>query len=702
MKKNFYTQPLLLTCLPCLFLYTSIVHAGTDDSCTPSFHINATQFNNCSNLPVLIPSNNSKTNMFLLLSDMGMVNTKPPVQDKYLWTANYGSVPFESSTLTNAIENKIQNKHVNYFKDTTLIYDERCVSLESGKNDFINAVQNNKNIPNAEKSILIKERNKITECDHAQIPLIKVNQTWALTTRQYASYLNGTISFYNTNYSTATKIYSALAKAEDPWIKETSEYMLIRSYLNEAYATGIDQYGSMNFDSIEQPLLNKFQNQIENYLKLYPNGIYTASARGLLRRAYWLSRQKEKIVDEFVWQINHPTSPVFNLNMSLVPNEVDRIIFDRKNIDPKIFKEPFFLTTYDLMNLRSSSNADYQPISWNQLNAQKSAFKTQPELLQYLQAVHLLYVQNKPEEALKYLPKNIQNISNYLQLSQVFLKGQILEKIDQNQAKKYWEEHIKHAKTAYQKGLFELTLAKYLNNKQEVNAFIGKKPLISQINLQQNFIMHHANEKSLEQILQSAQSTEDQKQVALYTLLSKALISQNFKLFNRYYTHLPKNAAQYKSYDSIDTLQEKPPFAYFIWNGTNITPQLQCPDLLTLTQQLETTQQNQLLKVCLGEYIRSDHYAFPPNWNSYEARDSSTFTDPIFARGNTYKDIIKNESKGDLHAYALYRAVMCYAPSGTNDCGDKDVDISVRKQWFNRLKNEYPNTTWAKSLKYYW
>ena len=95
-------------------------------------------------------------------------------------------MPFESATLASAIENKVQNKDQNKYSNSarefSLIYEERCVSLESGKNEFIDAVKNNKNIPNAEKQILIAERNKITECDHAQIPLIKVNPAWTTVT----------------------------------------------------------------------------------------------------------------------------------------------------------------------------------------------------------------------------------------------------------------------------------------------------------------------------------------------------------------------------------------------------------------------------------------------------------------------------------------------------------------------------------------
>jgi hypothetical protein len=56
----------------------------------------------------------------------------------------------------------------------------------------------------------------------------------------------------------------------------------------------------------------------------------------------------------------------------------------------------------------------------------------------------------------------------------------------------------------------------------------------------------------------------------------------------------------------------------------------------------------------------------------------------------------------DLKAYALFRAVKCYAPSGNNDCGGDDVARSVRKTWFKTLKKDFPDTPWAKSLKYYW
>ena len=53
-------------------------------------------------------------------------------------------------------------------------------------------------------------------------------------------------------------------------------------------------------------------------------------------------------------------------------------------------------------------------------------------------------------------------------------------------------------------------------------------------------------------------------------------------------------------------------------------------------------------------------------------------------------------------AYALYRAINCYAPSGNNSCGSQEIPLSQRKGWFNTLKRQYGTSQWAKQLKYYW
>ena len=51
-------------------------------------------------------------------------------------------------------------------------------------------------------------------------------------------------------------------------------------------------------------------------------------------------------------------------------------------------------------------------------------------------------------------------------------------------------------------------------------------------------------------------------------------------------------------------------------------------------------------------------------------------------------------SSADLAAYgyAVHKAWNCNA----------DVPESQRRAWFQRLKHDYPSTSWAQTLRYYW
>ncbi|MEG2693616.1 MAG: hypothetical protein RR966_03670 [Acinetobacter sp.] len=700
-KLNILRHTIFTSLFPVCIFYSSFGHAGADIYCEPSTILQNNEYTACNNLPALTPANDNQTNLLLLLSDLNLVSISTTTEKRSLWDTNYSDVPFETKQLTSSAQNKSSNARKFVATDIDP-YQEHCNSMTKGSSDFIQQVKNDRTIPSAEKDILIRERNKISECEK-QISLINVNPNWTMTTRQYASYLNATIAFYNTNFSTATKIYSLLTNVNNPWLKETAQYMLIRSNLNAAFQSGVGEYGDLQREKLNQTLLKKLFNSITQYLKLYPNGEYAASARGLLRRGYWLNGRHDLLVNEFVWQINNPKSKFYNLEMNNVAYEIDRHVFQNSNFNVQNLKDPLFLAIYDLMQMRKPETADDKVITWTQLNSQKETFKNQPELFQYLQANHLFFIQNKPQEALNLLPKdNPSAINNYLQLSQIFLKGRIIEKLEKSQSTQhYWESFLAKAKTADQRGLFELTLYPYYLKQQNVDAFIGSNAKIKQASLQKSFISESANENSLMKIIQTTTSTEH-KNLALYTALNKSLVHQNYNLFNQAYAALPSNVSQFNhTENAAEKFRSQPPLANFIWKGTTITPQIKCSDLKTLTQKLADTPKDVNLRLCLGEYFRSEN-GYMLSAFTYSEKESPTFQGSIFTRGQVYKEIIKTQPNGELKAYALYRAIQCYAPSGSNDCQDQEVEKSVRKQWFDQIKRDYPNTTWAKSLKFYW
>ncbi len=166
---------------------------------------------------------------------------------------------------------------------------------------------------------------------------------------------------------------------------------------------------------------------------------------------------------------------------------------------------------------------------------------------------------------------------------------------------------------------------------------------------------------------------------------------------------LPADAAQYQGWQTEQgKYKYQPPFSHLIWNGNKVTTQLSCPDLKNLGQALEKSPQDLTLKMCLGEYMRSEHAYSVLRQLNFEKDAVSSFKGNLFTRGQAYKEIISRKQKSELTAYALYRSIQCHASSGLNDCQDNDVPKSTRKQWFDQLKRDYPETSWAKSLKYYW
>ena len=85
------------------------------------------------------------------------------------------------------------------------------------------------------------------------------------------------------------------------------------------------------------------------------------------------------------------------------------------------------------------------------------------------------------------------------------------------------------------------------------------------------------------------------------------------------------------------------------------------------------------------------------------AAASPYFPGEPYARGEVYKKLIgSSATPARERAYALYRAINCYAPANNNTCGGKDVEKAQRKAWYDQLKAQYGATTWAKSLRFYW
>jgi hypothetical protein len=132
-----------------------------------------------------------------------------------------------------------------------------------------------------------------------------------------------------------------------------------------------------------------------------------------------------------------------------------------------------------------------------------------------------------------------------------------------------------------------------------------------------------------------------------------------------------------------------------------------CTALARTAATLAASPANAKARLCLAEFWRLngfDYYLAGTRPKADELGGSA----PLFpgkptARSALYAAVLADRTAApeDI-AYALYRSVQCYAPSGNNACGGEDVPQTQRKAWFQRLKRDYPTSRWASDLKYFW
>jgi hypothetical protein len=150
---------------------------------------------------------------------------------------------------------------------------------------------------------------------------------------------------------------------------------------------------------------------------------------------------------------------------------------------------------------------------------------------------------------------------------------------------------------------------------------------------------------------------------------------------------------------------EPPPLGVF--TQTAVLGDYGCGALKETAAQLARNPKSPKAQLCLADFMRAN--GFDQNALDYQPGvDALGSTDSLFkggpyARFTVYRALIDDaKTPAEDKAYALYRAVRCYAPAQINSCGGGDVPPEQRKAWFTQLKKRYPNSRWAKELQNYW
>lgn len=697
--------------------------ASSDDSCYPDWRVSRDSLDPCNNVPFLSPGNDSRANLRLLLADKKAAPLAPKALSEDDLAQGFGPVPFPVYRLAAASSAETEpdsDDSPTAELDTLLTplgikreayktageaflngEGSRCRSNDDDSaTAFIRQVVK-ADMPAAERELLANARLQLlTTCtwDGQVVP----EPIESSNGRLLRTYLQAAADFYSGRFSEAERGFAAASSSDLPWLQETALYMTARTSLNQAQAQAFDEYGMPQLEHVDKSVLGDAEQGFLNYLKTYPQGDYVASARGLLRRVHWLANDDDKLSEDFAWQMTEATDAQRNVSVDELVEEADLKLL---MVNGGSLKNPMLQVVTDLMLMRAHNPPR---LTREDLDKQKATFTQEPALFDYLQAAYALYVEHQPDSALQHLPQDVPSNLDYFAFSQQTLRALALEgKQDWKGAEALWLKLLAQAKLPLQRDQLELALAmNYERSGQLAKVFASDSP----INAKQVRYILLRNVAGPELLRQQSVKASDptERQTAQFVLLYKDLLHGQFATFAEDLKQLPAQAPEDKLGTSLGYVYSaSQTLKLFQWNGDKAESGYACPSIAQTAATLQNDAKAPQALNCFGEFIlRNGLDGMPLEQARATGSLGSTASDfkgETFSRLDGYKQVIGNAKapKNDK-AYALFRAINCYAPAGYNSCGGQDVEPAVRKAWFRQLKSGFADTQWGKSAQYYW
>lgn len=711
-------------------------HASSDDYCYPTWTLYSKQLTACSNLPFLSPSNDSRVNLRLLLADQGSLPLAPrPLSDDDL-NLGFGEVPFPlyrlspadpdsnpettgtakaqraavSEQLNSALQALGVTRDTQEVAGNAFLSGEgsRCRSNSEGSAlafvEQLNAAPLN---ADERRGLAQARAQMLSACSWDSGPLesLMPGNLNTPAAKDFATYLRAAADFYSGRFAPAAQGFSALKASAQPWLVETGAYMSPRNALNQAQENAFDEWGTVNLQHVDKSSLAQAGAGFSEYLKTYPQGQYADSATGLMRRVHWLAGDTRALAADYAQQL----SPAPDARRQTVPDElVQEIDYKLLTGTAGEIQAPLLLTVTDLMGMRSSPPPT---LTREALQQQKALFAAQPALFDYLQAAFALYVEQKPAAALQLLPTQVPAQLDYLSFSQQSLRALAMQaQQDWKGAEALWLQLLPLVKQPLQREQLDLALAYgYERSGQLAKVFASDSPIQS-AQVRTLLLRQVASPKLLRQQAQQPEASTE-RNTALFVLLYKDLTRGQYAAFGEDFKQQPSPLPTEKLGRSLGyTFYEGPSLAVFQSNGQPEDSEevhYACPNIKDTAATLQQDPKSPAGLLCLGEFMRLNSFDSMPLDTAPEPQalggTPDAFPGKPFSRLDGYQVVINNpKANRDERAYALYRALNCYASSGINRCGGAGVEPAVRKAWFRQLKTKLGDTQWGQSLRYYW
>lgn len=741
---NFSVSRLKRFSLAIFILFASISFtrqalASGDSGCSKIWRLAHHGYEGCSNMAFLSPSNDTRVNLLLMMADLRPAKPGPVLKTSTTPPSNAPLFLWEH--LANTLGSQADKTALSNSGMETQNNSSPCPATLPLDDPFPLALRADHELKPEERDALLAARQKTQSgcAADAAVSAIASAENVAKTAaaKGYAQYIKGAAEFWRADYDRAAATFSSLTNAQPAWVRETATYMIGRSLINRAQVGAFDEYGSFKKDwHADAGTVTGAEAALDKYLQQYPKGAYAQSARGLKRRGYWLAQDIAKLQGEY-GALLMLAPEARNISDVELAQEIDNKVTTPPNIFGdsragaseddllKATQNPLLLAMLDLQAMRTpekassgsgSEGSHYDPISLARIQQQKPYFAAQMPLYEYLLAVHAFYVENKPAEVLRMIPDAARQSSfSYVQFSRQMLRGMALEALKDHNALGFWMQMIPGAQAAYERPALELAIAYHEERAGEIRNIYAPASPVHYPYLREVLLANVADADLLRTQAKNTNAPQRERDVSLFTLLYKEATRGDAANFLKDLALVPPTAPtdgyftldNYPdSYFTTDEYQPSPiPLGIFLHDKTNAN--FGCPGLRTSEQQLVQDASNPTAQLCVADFVRLNQSALYLTAATSSADElggtTSLFPGTDFARMDTYTAVLANtKSSRNDKAYALFRAVNCYAPSGNNDCGGKDVPRAQRKAWFTTLKHDYAGTRWANELQYYW
>jgi hypothetical protein len=677
--------------------------ASGDYGCYPEWKLAHRDLSGCDNMALLGPGNDTRVNLTLLMMDMQPAT--PAAPDAPGDDPLFGWLAFRERLVPrgDAPEN------ISYAEGEG----SRCRSNPGGTTGFEAALDAARKLPADERTALVAVRRAL-QPDCAGAGNSRSAAAGAVATvkspigKAFAGYLQGAAGFYDGDYDAATVQFATLRSAAQPWLKETGRYMLGRVEVNRAQVGAFDEYGyPKDAAQSDATVLTNAEAALRAYLKEYPRGLYAGSARGLLRRVYWLGGRTDRLIAEYAAAFAQPEAARGVDNVALA-EEVDNKLLS--GLKPGAVSDPTLLAVLDLTRMRASATETEGlccggPIARDELESQRPAFARQPALFDFLLASHAYHVAGKPEEVLRLIPDAArQPRFGALEFSRQMLRGMALEAKGDRNARGFWLEMLPGATLAFQRSTVELALALNEERGKALARVFTQGTPIRNAAIRERLLANVADAALLRQQARDANAPAHERQVALFTLLYKDVTRGAYRDFAGDLALVPAGASAEGGYYDFPEMETVP---VGIFTQSKALGDIGCAPLKDTAARLAANPRDARGLLCMADFMRANGFDGFALDNKIPADQlggtPSLFPGGAFSRLDVYKRVIADpKAAAEDKAYALHRAVWCYGPSGNNSCGGDDVPVEQRKAWFNRLKKDYPTSRWAQALRYYW